>query len=522
MRAILIATGYNPDMTALNERYPTPLLPLIDRPFIQHVVEWLVDQGVTEFDFVLSHLPEKIEHLLGDGTRWGSTFQFHLVRDPARPYSLLQTLIPHANDGNDPPEPLLLAHADRLPRVPLEHMKATSSLRAPTVVCWRQEAASLPEAQVWTGWAWLSDYFLAHLPSDGDESAVGAHLLAVARQQGTIIEVSQLLSVQSYEELLAAQRAVLSKAWSGLMLTGREVEQGIWLSRNVSLPPTARLIPPVYIGENCRIGEGVRLGPNVVVGHDCVLDTRCTVEDSVIFPGSYVGEALELANVIVDKNRLINVQIGAAVTVADNFILGSLTERRLQPWLAGIFSQLVALALLAVTWPLLVLTALWLKLTRPGPVLHKKEVVRLPAPSEETGWRTFSLWSFCPDGATEGARRLCTGSGLSDFFLHFLPGLINVARGELRFVGVPPRRREEIGALSQDWQALYLRAKAGLVTEADVHCGANPTDDELYAAEAFYSVTAGFRHDLKLLLGYMGRILTGFRFGDESRYLEAG
>ena len=71
MRAIVIATGEAPDMTGLSERYPAPMLPLVDRPFIQHVVEILVDQGVTVFDFVLSHQPEKIEEVLGDGTRWG-------------------------------------------------------------------------------------------------------------------------------------------------------------------------------------------------------------------------------------------------------------------------------------------------------------------------------------------------------------------------------------------------------------------------------------------------------------------
>ncbi len=43
MIAVIIAPGLSPGMEALNERYPSPLLPLVDRPFIQHVVEFLIE-----------------------------------------------------------------------------------------------------------------------------------------------------------------------------------------------------------------------------------------------------------------------------------------------------------------------------------------------------------------------------------------------------------------------------------------------------------------------------------------------
>ena len=334
--------------------------------------------------------------------------------------------------------------------------------------------------------------------------------MSVAYRAGSLVETPKPLSVQSYEELLASHRRVLAKEFSGLMLTSREADKGIWLSRNVSLHPTALLVPPVYIGENCRIGAGVQLGPNAVVGSDCVLDTRCTVANSVIFPRSYVGEALELADVIVDKNRLINVRVGAAVSVADDFILGSLSDSHIRQRLTRALSQVTGVALLVFSWPLLLATALCLKLVRRGPVLHNKEVVRLPAPSDEAQWRTFQLWSFCPEVTIGEARKQWNGGGLRDLFLRFLPALINIAKGELHFVGVSPRTQEEIRTLTHDWQALYRRAKAGIVTEAYVHYGATPTENELYSAEAFYSVTAGMRHDLKLLIGYLGRVLNIF------------
>ena len=98
-------------------------------------------------------------------------------------------------------------------------------------------------------------------------------------------------------------------------------------------------------------------------------------------------------------------------------------------------------------------------------------------------------------------------AGWRHFFFAFLPALINIARGELRFAGVPPRSVEEIQGLPRDWRALYLKSKPGIVTETMVKFGTGATQDEMYSAEAVYSVSAGLKHDLGLLARYFGQIL---------------
>lgn len=503
MTAVIIAPGLSPGMEPLNERYPTPLLPLVDRPFIQHVVEFLVEGGITRFEFVLSHLPEKIEGFLGDGSRWGCTFRFHLARDPSHPYDILKTVRLGEDTG-----PLFLAHADRLPQVDLEQTRPANPIEGPVMFFSPPipridpSAANSQDTRQWTGWAWVSADILKNLPKGLHEEALEAHFASTGQSKGSPVEVSSSLSVRSYGDVLASQAAVLNKEFKGLLLGGKEAEESIWLSRNLTLHPMATLHPPVYIGENCRIGKETSLGPNAVIGKDCVLDSGCTVTGSLIFPGSYVGEGLELDEVLVDKNRLINVKFGAAVSISESFILGGLSKAHLGQWFAGIFSRFAAACLLLVLWPFLLVTALILRVGRRGPVLFKKEAVRLPVQTDEALWRTFGWLSFAPDQIKRGK-----GGAIKHFFLRFLPGLINIIKGELRFVGVKPRTRDEIKALPKDWQALYLNAKPGVITEAFINYGAFPTEDELYTSEVFYSVSAGIGHDFKLLSGYLGRLL---------------
>lgn len=489
MRAVIIATGDGPGITPLDERYPVPMLPLMDRPFIQHVVEYFARQGVTQFDFVLSHLPEKIEHHLGDGKRWGCRFTYHLARDPRRPYRVLKAL----DLGTDGGEPLLFGHADRLPAISLDETRPG----VPVLFCWRDDLS--PQ---WTGWALLSPEQLAGLPDDADEDGLRTYLHQPANGPPVCSEAPRPLSVRDFGEWLNAHQRVLEKQFTGLLLTGREVEPGIWLSRNVTLHPTAAIVAPVCVGENSAIGAGVKLGPHAVVGNDCVLDSRCTVSNSVVLPGSYVGPALELTDALVDRNRLVNARLGGVVTVAEDFLLGSLADRHLQRWLTSLMARGFALLLLLLASPVLLLTILCLRIARRGPVVYKREAVRLPAPLEEGGWCRFKVLSFADERGES--------CGLRGLLCQFLPGLVNVVRGELCFVGVPPRSRQEIDRLPPDWRSLYLCSKPGLVTEAAVRYESEPGEEELYAAEAYYAATANWTYDGKLLGRYLARCLLGF------------
>src|SRR5262249_48936019 len=150
----------------------------------------------------------------------------------------------------------------------------------------------------------------------------------------------------------------------------------------------------------------------------------------------------------------------------------------------------------------LLLTAAILKVGRTGQVLHTREVVRLPAGPDEVSWRRYHLWSFLPPPGTDVPQPAPAGPGRrwSDLWLRFRPALVTVAAGQLNFVGVPPRSPEEIDALPRDWRALYLRAKAGIITEAMILYGDSPTEDERYAAEAYYTAQEGWRLDFRLLL----------------------
>jgi len=462
------------------------LLPLIDRPFLQHVIERLVGVGVTELELLVADHPEAVEALVGDGSRWGLTARAHLLKDATDPYTRLRLACAPATDRG-----VLLVHGDRLPGPTLD---AERLLAGPGPVLVRHTDG---DAGRWSGWAWLPAGVAGALPARLDEAALEARLLALPAT--TFLDAPRLLDASSVPSLLAANRVVLDGEFPGLMLTGREVEPGVWLSRNVVLHPRAHVVPPVHLGENVRVGDGTQVGPHAVVGRDSILDERCRVESAVVSPSSYVGEALDLVDVLVDRNLLVSAEHGVATTVTDRFILGSMTTRPVLGWGASLVHRLLALLVLAVAWPLGVLALLARAFSRRARVWCELDALVQPAEPDETTWRTRRLRALAPLDVTSSR------ASFSDLVLRVLPLLPAVVTGRLGLVGVPPRTPDALRDLPPDWRDLVLRAQAGVIWEA--HAIGARSDDERRAAETYYVAMPSLRHDLRVLAGYVRRLV---------------
>jgi lipopolysaccharide/colanic/teichoic acid biosynthesis glycosyltransferase len=460
--AILVALGGNNSFEGLQDYLPVPLLPLADKPFLQHIVEYLASQGVRRFEFILSHLPERIEAAMGDGARWGCGFRYHLLPLGGDPMGLARTV------AGGQQETIVLGTAECLPELDLA--------ATPPGTLVSNEGA-------WTGWGILKSPDFSMPNFNGFNR----------------VEAARCLSIKSGHAFLRSQKMILEGTFPGLIITGRQADPGIWVSRNVALHPTAKLTPPVYIGENSRIGKGAQIGPSAVIGPNCIIDAHTIIVDSMVAAGTFVGEGLELDSVIVDRNRLLNIRLETSLLASEAFLLGSLTGRSSNRGLYRALSMLTALVLLLLLWPVLLLTLLHAALTRTG-AFKRKSAIRLPADDDPGNWQETGILDLRREGPRGRAGTL---------FLHFLPGLVSVLRGKLFLVGVHPRSRAQLLALPSDWRSLYLKTKAGLITEAEVMFGSNPSEDELYTAEAFYSATESIGHDCRLFGMWIWKTIAG-------------
>jgi len=452
------------------------MLPLVDKPFVQHLVEYLIVKGITTIDFVLSRYPEQLEELLGDGSRWGAKFSFHPVRDAAQPMKAVR-LISLASD-----EPVLLADADFLPPIAGDVVTAADT---PSIL-WMDGGDS---PSCWTGWAVCAAKTLRSLSDASTRSDAFNHLYECGAKRTA---AGTVLSVSTFDRLIAAQISVLEGWQDELVVTGSRRTGGIVTGRGARIHPSAEMKGPLYIGEFSEIGEGTKLEPGTIIGRDCVIDTGCRVRESIVLPGTYVGKELDLVKCLADHGVLYNARLGTEVKIADDFLLGRLTPGDTLNASSMIGSRIAAGLILLLLWPLLLLTMLFRATGGRKDAIFRKRMVRLPAKGDPETWGYFD--------------RLYIGDPADPVFSKFgqflridMPGLINVLRGEMHLVGSPSRTKEEIENLDSEWRELYLSSKVGLVTEARVRCGYAPEQDEQHASDTFYAVNASRGYDMKLL-----------------------
>lgn len=102
----------------------------------------------------------------------------------------------------------------------------------------------------------------------------------------------------------------------GLEPPGVRREDRTWVGRGTEIDPAARVSGPTAIGEGCTIGRGAVLGPRVCMGDGCVVGEGATVSDSVLHPGVRIDAGAFVAGAVLATRA----SIGAGSHVAQAVI----------------------------------------------------------------------------------------------------------------------------------------------------------------------------------------------------------
>ena len=80
MRAIVLSAGYGTRLWPLTEDRTKPAIPILGKPLVGYVAEYLAAYGIDEIVVNLHHRPESVRRALGDGSDFG--VKLHYVEEP--------------------------------------------------------------------------------------------------------------------------------------------------------------------------------------------------------------------------------------------------------------------------------------------------------------------------------------------------------------------------------------------------------------------------------------------------------
>lgn len=82
MRAIILAGGLGLRLRPLTDKIPKPLLPVKEKPIIEHAIINFKKHGILDIILSIGYKSEMIKEYFGDGSKWGVNIQYSVEDAP--------------------------------------------------------------------------------------------------------------------------------------------------------------------------------------------------------------------------------------------------------------------------------------------------------------------------------------------------------------------------------------------------------------------------------------------------------
>jgi mannose-1-phosphate guanylyltransferase len=353
MKAMILAAGKGTRVRPITYTIPKPMIPILQKPVMEFLLELLRQHGFDEIMVNVSHLANEIEGYFRDGQRFGVqiaySFEGRIEPDgtlvgaalgSAGGMKRIQDFSPFFDDTfvvlcGDALIDLDLSAAVRWHRekgaiatvvmMPVPREEVSSYGVVVTDEEGRikafQEKPSVEEAlstDINTGIYIFEPEILDYIPS-GEEYDIGSQLFPKLVEMGApfygISMDFEWVDIGKVPDYWRAIRSVLLGEVKNVDIPGHQVAPGIYTGLNVSVNwDKVDIKGPVYIGGMTHIEDGATIIGPTMIGPSCYICSGATVDNSVIFEYSRLGPGVRLVDKLVFGRHCID-KTGAAIDV---------------------------------------------------------------------------------------------------------------------------------------------------------------------------------------------------------------
>lgn len=344
MKAVVMAGGQGSRLRPLTVARPKPLLPLVNKPIIAHIIDWLKRHGIFETVLTLQHQADWFQDYLGKGTSMGIHIQYAVEDVPLgtaggvahaltvgaiRPDETVLVVSGDAVTDIDIGS-LLAFHHERNADVTVALHRVTNPLEYGIVITdqdgrinqfvekpgWADVVSDLVNTGIYV----LNASVLSSIPPR--EMVDFSHdLFPKLLQQGR--RVFGMVPTGYWCD--AGDPAAYHQATNDILQNkvqhepfGHLLGAEIWVGENVDIAPDARLYGPMYLGDNVQVKGSVVIQGPTVIRDDTVIDNRASISSSIFWRGCYVGEDTHIEGAVVSKQCVFKPR----AQVQDGAVLG--------------------------------------------------------------------------------------------------------------------------------------------------------------------------------------------------------
>ncbi|MEG4579006.1 NDP-sugar synthase [Microcoleus sp. MON1_C5] len=350
MKAMILAAGKGTRVRPITQTIPKPMIPILQKPVMEFLVELLRQHGFDEIMVNVSHLADVIENYFRDGQKFGVQIAYSFegrIEDgemigealgSAGGMKRIQDFSPFFDDTfvvlcGDALIDLDLTAAVKWHRekgaIATIVMKSVPREEVPSYgvvvtdesgkIKAFQEKPSVEEAlstDINTGIYIFEPEIFDYIPS-GEEYDIGSQLFPALVAAGApfygISMDFEWVDIGKVPDYWRAIQSVLLGQVKNVSIPGIEVRPGIYAGLNVAVNwDKVDITGPVYIGGMTIIEDGATIIGPTMIGPNCWLCSGATVENSVIFEYSRLGPEVRLVDKLVFGRYCVD-KTGAAI-----------------------------------------------------------------------------------------------------------------------------------------------------------------------------------------------------------------
>ncbi len=443
MQALIFADRSGRELHPLDERFCPAMLPLANRPVLEHALLNVVSAGIRKITLVVSSQADRIERHFGKGAMWGVDINYVLTRGEEDPDAVLARIEGRLK------APLLALRGDIFHSFSLpEFIARARTQQGPVVVC-HSDGRSVGICLV------------NRLPASVESLRWP---LAAAREQ--LVEIpGQWSELNGLREYHATSMQLLEEARPDPALRECADDRTLRIGRHAQVDPRNHESGTVLVEEGTLVRKTARLEGPCVIGRHCLIDDQVKIRSSLVLPYTCVGRGLLVENAIVAGDLLIRVDRPSSVRIGDRHVLSPVAQE-MSAFLAQLPESLVACVLLLLSAPLWPVALAASVLQSPGKPGQCRLVLSNRPPAFESfgGPGLARAWFWASDAP----------------LLRHLPLLWLVIKGDLRLFGTSFEPTSSSGAdLFGESQCSTAGATAGLLGPACLYLPAEAPEEEI-------------------------------------------
>lgn len=318
-----MAGGEGTRLRPLTSNIPKPMLPLVNKPMMEHIIALLRTNGITEIVVTVAFMPSAIRNYFGDGSEFGVNIVYASEETPLGTAGSVRNAMEHLDETflvisgdvltDTDLGSIISAHEEReafatigLVRVenPLEYGIVIADedgsierfLEKPT---WGQVFSDTINSGIYVLDPHIFDWIPPDQPVDFSSDVFPRLLDDGKGVYGTITD-GYWEDVGTLDAYLRAHKDILDRRVS-VDIDGFQVSDGVFVGEGAEIHPEAQLNGPAVIGENCFVEAGVEIGEYTVLGTGVRVRRDCHFERVVVHDNAYIGEGTRMRGTVVGR-----------------------------------------------------------------------------------------------------------------------------------------------------------------------------------------------------------------------------